>query len=107
MNKKNLKDTALAQVKKKISNSLEKINDSVNAVKPQIYKLEMEDNILLENLMLKQQVNKMSITLAEMSAKEAQDNFQNHLIAKFKIDMTKFQIHINTVDKTVTLLPRE
>lgn len=104
---KNLKDTALAQVKKKISNSLEKINDSVNAAEPQVYKLEMEDNILLENLMLKQQVNKMSVTLAEMSAKEAQDNFQNHLISKFKIDITKFQIHINTVDKTVTLLPRE
>ena len=73
---------------------------------PQKFKLDTEDSLRLENLMLRQQTAKMSAQLAEMQAKENQEAFQNHLVKKLGIDTRAFQLQVNPSDHTVTIVPR-
>jgi hypothetical protein len=73
---------------------------------PQVIQLDTEDALRLENMMLRSQVAQMSVKLAQSQAKEQQDSFQNHLIAKFGIDTSRFQLQVNPTDHTVAVVPR-
>ena len=71
-----------------------------------IVKLDTEDALRLENLMLRQKVAAMSVTLAEKQAAENKMSFQNHLIAKLGIDVSRYQLQVNSADHTVAIVPR-
>lgn len=71
-----------------------------------VVKLDTEDSLRLENLILRQKIAAMSVTLAEKQAAENKNAFQNHLISKLGIDVTKYQLQVNPTDNTVAIVPR-
>ncbi len=79
---------------------------SPEAPEPAVIKLDTEDSLRLENMMLRNKVAKMSVTLAENQAKENQEAFQNHLIVKLGIDSSKYQMQVNSTEHTVAIVPR-
>lgn len=102
----------LASVAEEVNDMAEQVIDSAESCpvpeKPevQVVKLDTEDALRLENMMLRNKVAKMSVTLAEKQAKENQEAFQNHLIAKFRIDTRTHQLQVNPTDHTVAIVPR-
>jgi len=72
----------------------------------EVFPLDIEDQLRLENMMLKESQSKMAIQLANMSAKEARDVFQRHILAKHGIDPTMFTFQIDPGDKTLIISPK-
>lgn len=73
---------------------------------PRVLKLDTEDILRLENMMLRSQSAKMSVRLMEIQVKEQQNAFQSHIVSKFDIDISKFQLQVNPTDNTITIVPR-
>lgn len=72
----------------------------------QVIKLDTEDSLRLENLILKNKIAQMSVTLAESQSKENQEAFQSHLIAKLGVNVATHQMQVNPANHTVTIVPR-
>lgn len=73
---------------------------------PRVIKLDTEDTLRLENMILTKQVADMSASLANSQAKEKQAAFQNHIVAKFNIDISKFQLQVNPTNSEIIVAPR-
>lgn len=71
---------------------------------PRVLKLDTEDILRLENMMLRSQSAKMSVRLMEIQVKEQQNAFQSHIVSKFNVDISKFQLQVT--DNTITIVPR-
>lgn len=93
---------------------LEKLSDMAKEVKdeaeerlnPQKISLDEEDKIRLENMILRERVAEMSSQLAKFQCEEKRQEFQNHIISKHDIDITKTRFEVNPQDNTVILYPR-
>jgi len=52
------------------------------------FKLDAQDAMLLENMLLKEQ-------LASINMQKTKENYQAHLVSKYKIDTAKYQIKLD------------
>ncbi len=62
--------------------------------------LDREDSLLLENLMLKEEIAKLSIS-------KSRGDFQNYIAIKYKVDLAKTQVKINQDTKEIEFIPIE
>ena len=72
----------------------------------QSIKLDEADSLRLENLMLRTQISDLTVKLAEFEKKDNQQRFTNHIVSKFNIDTTKFNLNIDTSTYTLQLSPK-
>jgi len=90
-------------------NQIQETVDNANvpeAPEGTVAQLDMEDQLRLENMMLKEAQSKMAIQLANMAGKEARDVFQRHMVVKHGIDTSQFTFQINPGEKTLTISPK-
>jgi hypothetical protein len=80
---------------------------------PIVKKLDEVDAVMLENLVLKQELEKKQIEIENMrrsnvdkALKEAQMDLQNYLVDKYEVDATKSTLVINGQSRTLTITPR-
>jgi len=62
-----------------------------------VIKLDAQDAMLLENMLLKEQ-------LASINLRGTRDNYQAHLVGKYKIDTSKYQIKLDPAQGAIELV---